>query len=361
MGFSKTSFLKRFLMSGLLSAVLFGSVLFTTPTAHADVWGAAYGATLLDQVITTIKTQLKAALLGTLKVAATEVINSKVGQMIGGTTAGNARFVTDWNEFLYKKPAAEVELYMNDFFSKVTLGKNAQANYVGIGDTVKNVEGNYAAYLTKNASLSLGIEYDALDLKYDFDEYAASPDEMFAQGNFLALDSFFQNPMNNPFGFGLVAEQVYQKELEKKVEQIKVESQSSGYIAPKDKKGTTIAPVATLEAMQKDAMNIGNNIIAAATEPGEFLAGVVGAMVNKTITNIIQRGVGQIQSTIKKEIRAYDAKIVTELNQLNKELGPAAKYLKNVSQRTDTQIKPYTKAPPGARTPDNGVYCGGSC
>ena len=156
MGFSKASFLKRFLMSGLLSAVLFGSVLFTTPTAHADVWGAAFGATLLDQVITTIKTQLKAALLGTLKVAATEVINSKVGQMIGGTTAGNARFVTDWNEFLYQKPAAEVELYMNDFFSKVTLGKNAQANYVGIGDTLKNVEVNDAAYLTKNASRSVG-------------------------------------------------------------------------------------------------------------------------------------------------------------------------------------------------------------
>lgn len=357
--FSRTFFLKRFLMSGLLAFVLFGSVLFTTSTAHADMWGAAFGATLFDQVITTIKTQLKAALLGTLKVAATEMINSKVGQMIGGSTAGNARFVTDWNEFLYEKPAQEVDLFMNDFFSKVTLGKNAKANYVGIGDVADSVGGNYAARLAQGAGVSLVASNDSL--KYTFDEFAASPEEMFQQGNFVALDAFFQFPMNNPIGFGLAAEQTYKKELEKKVEQLKVESQSSGYIAPKDKKGSTIAPVATLEAMQKDAMNIGNTMIAAATEPGEFLAGVVNAMLNKAITNIVQRGVGKVQASIKKEIRAYDAKVVKEINKADKKLGPAAKYLKDVNQRTDTKIKPYTKPPPGPIGTGANPDCGAAC
>lgn len=346
MRFSKILFLKRFLVSGFLASVLFGSVLFTTPTVQAGVWGESIAGTLLGSVIEIIKTQLKAALLGTLKVAATEIINSKVGQMIGGSTAGNARFVTDWNEFLYEKPAQEVDLYMNDFFSKVTVGKNSKANYVGIGDAAGGVDGNYAALLTNSAAQSLTSTTNSL--KYDFDECAASPEEMFQQGNFFALDCFIQNPMNNPIGFQIVAEQQYQTEYQRKLEQIKTEMNSSGFIAPKDAKGNTIAPLATLEGMQKDALNIGNNIIATATNPGEFLAGVVGAMLNKAITNIVQRGVGKIQASIKKEIQAYDKKIVKEINKADKKLGPAAKYLKETSQRTDTKIKPYTVPPPPA-------------
>lgn len=353
--FPHVSFYKRFLIGSFFAVVFFGNILVTTPVAQAGVWGESIAGVMLDNIINIIKTQLKGAILGTLKVAAIEIINSRVGQMVGGSTAGNALFVTDWNQFLYEKPAAEVDLYMNDFFSKLTVGKNSTTNYVGIGDATKNVNGGYATYLAETAKASTGSEVNEVYPTFNFDEYAASADEMFAKGNFLAMDAFFTNPVNNPIGFSLIAEQKQRTEYQKKLDKIKTEMNSSGYIAPKDAKGNTIAPLATLEGMQKDAMNIGNNLIAAATEPGEFLAGVVGAMVNKTITNIVQRGVGKIQASIKKEIRTFDKKVSKELQRADKKLGPAAKYLKDVSQRTDAKVKPYTKPPPAANcTVDQG-------
>lgn len=337
------------------------NIVVTTPSARADVWGAAIASTLLGQAIETIKTQLKAALLGTLKVAANEIINTRIAHLIGGTTAGNARFVTDWKEFLYTKPAKEVDFFMNDFFAQMVRGKDAAVNYVGVGDTVGNVGGNYPAYLVargKAATTTPEVDYG---LSYDLDEYAPSPEVLFSEGNWQALNALLTNPANNVFGVERVATQVFQQKLEEEREEAKVSVTSPGFIAPKDKDGKVIAPAATIEAMQKDALNIGNTMMAAATEPGEFLAGVMGAVINRTITNIIQNGVGKVQKNIQKEIKAVDAKINKKLTEFDKKLGPAAKYLKETSQRVDTKVKPYTKPPPAAKGTDNGVYCGGNC
>lgn len=361
--FSTTFSLRRMVTRGLFLFAIAFNVILMVPTAQAGVWGEPIAATLLGNVIETIKTQLKAALLGTLKVAAIEIVNSRVGQMIGGTTIGNTRFVTDWNQFLHGKPAEEVDIYMNDFFTRVTRGKDAAINYSGVGDTLDNVGGNYVAYLKARGKAATATTTDMeKELAYDFDEWgAATPGQMIADGNWMGFNAFVVNPMNNPQGFALVSAQVHQKKMQEKVEEVKVEAMSSGYIAPKDRNGKTIAPAAVLEGMQKDALNIGNTMMAAATEPGEFLAGVVGALVNKTITNIVQRGVGKVQTSIKKEIQAVDAKISKKVDEVNKKLGPAAKYLKDASQRVDTNIKPYTKPPPSPKGMGADPDCGAAC
>ena len=340
--------IKRWFTKTTLVVIIFFVIVGSASPAQAGVWGEAIAATLMDQIITTVKQQIQGAILGTLKVAATELINSKLGQMIGGSTAGNARFVTDWNQFLYEKPAQETQLFMNDFFSTVTKGKYAQTNYVGIGDMSGGISGNYPAYLVERSKQLLGDDQQAsvTPSTFDLDNYTSSPDEMIAGGDFRALGSFFTNPYNNTFGFSMESQRIYEQELQKNIEITKTKVISPGYIPPTDSSGKTIAPVETLKRMQGDAMNIGNQIIAAATNPGEFLAGVVGAMVNKTITNIIQRGVGKVQASIKKEISAFDKKVTKEVGRLDKQLGPAAKFLKTNSQRVDTKVKPYTVPPP---------------
>lgn len=358
------SFRKIFL-KGFFIGVLVFNVAIPTRFVHAELWGAAVGATLLNQTLLTIREQIMSAILGTLKVALIEILNSKVGQMIGGSSVGNSLIITNWEEYLYTQPAEQVTLYMNDWFSATTRGKYSSSNYVGVGDVASNVEGNYAAYLVRVADDAIIAKESAasddgirLGPAYDLDEYTASPGEMFKQGNWRAFNAFFSNPMNNPFGYTLSAEAAAQKKMAQIQRTLEIKSQSSGFKAP-EKDGQVIAPVATLEAMAADVQNIGNNMIAAATNPGEFLAGVVGALVNKTVTNLVQRGVGKVQANIKREIRNYDKKVTEEVNRLDKQLGPAARYLDNVSQRTDTKIKPYTTPPPRAR--DTGTYCGGGC
>lgn len=355
MVFSNRFFLKNLFLRGILTFIVAGGIFCTTPTAHAGVWGESIAGVMLDNIINIIKEQLKGAILGTLKVAATEIINSNVGHMVGGKSPGDALFVVDWDNFLYEKPAQQVNVFMDDFFSKVTVGKNAQANYTGVGDSGYSKTGNYASYLTETAKASTG---DDMVKSVDFDEYEVNPDAMFDNGNFMALDAFIKNPMNNPIGFVVVSEQIKEKTLLQQIEAVKTQLTSSGFIAPKDKNGNVIAPVATIQNMQKDAMNIGNTLIAAATNPGEFLAGVVNAVVSKAVTSMVQKGVGKIQARIKKEIQVFDKKVMKELSRADKKLGPAAKFLKETNQKTDTYIKPYTPPPPPPACPTDRVRGG---
>lgn len=348
--FLGTVFSKRFLMRTFFMFLLVFNMLIPTRFVQADVWGAAIAATLLDQVLTTIKSQIEGAILGTLKVAAITMLNSRVGQMIGGSSAGSAMVVSDWNQFLYQGPAEKVNLFMNDFFSTTTRGKYASANYVGVGDTQSDVNGSYVSYLVGSAQQSIG--FGNIDLQYNLDDFSPSPELMFQNGDWRGFNAFISNPMNNPWGFRNITQKVYGQKLEQERTQAKIEVTSPGFIAPKVD-GKTVAPVATIEGMVRDTQNIGNQLVAAAKNPGEFLSGVVGALINKTITNLVQRGVGKIQANIKREIGNFDKKVAAKLNKLDKQLGPAAKYLKTASQRVDTSVKPYTSPPPAA-----GSYCG---
>ena len=97
-------------------------------------------------MIEQIERQIEGALLGALKGAAVQALNYKVGQLVGGSSAGEALFITDFNDFLYQGPAKRTELYMNDFFTLTTRGKDLRSNYIGAGDS-GGIGGNYTSYL----------------------------------------------------------------------------------------------------------------------------------------------------------------------------------------------------------------------
>ncbi len=352
--FSKRSFFRT-----LFLLVFVSQVVFLTPAAHAGVWGESIAATILDQALTTIKDQIQGAILGTLKVTAIEMLNSRVAQLIGGSSAGDALFITDWYDFLYETPAQKTRLFMNDFFTLSTRGKYASANYVGIGDVANGVSGNYPAYLVARAQKA--IDLNVIDQKtgslmvYDLDQYADNPDQLFQEGDWRGFNAFISNPMNNPYGFQMVSEARYAQQLALNQQISETKAQSSGFIG-QEKNGITVTPAAVIQGMTVDVQNIGNNLIAAAENPGEFLSGVVGAMVNRTVSSLVQRGVGQVQANIQREIRNVDNKVVGALNNATQALGPAARFTSEVSQRTDVYVKPYTVPPPPAKEPGDGGY-----
>ena len=347
-------------MSTFFVFALVANMFFFVPQAKA-CWGCAIAAELLGQALDTIKRQLEGALLGTLKVTANAVLSSQVSQMIGGNSVREALIVTDWNDFIYKQPAAEVNLYMNDFLTQSTRGTHSSNNYVEAEGIARSVGGNYPAYLVDTTKQALGMSEGSEmgGLAYDLDQYCESPDVIFNTGNFMCLSSFMSNPGNNPYGFTMVAAAVKARKMDEKIEEAKTKAQSSGFVGKTDKNGRTITPAATVEAMLSDVQNIGNTMIASATNPGEFLTGVVSAVVNKAVTGIVQKGVGKIQASIQKEVNQLSRQARATLNGINKDLGPAAKFTKEWSQKTDIYAKPYTQPPPTAR--DSGVNCGGAC
>jgi hypothetical protein len=333
-----------------LSVLIVLSMLFvfSPQPARADFWGSAELAAFMKEMMETIQRQIEGALLGTLKMAAIQMLNSKVGQLVGGVAGGQPLFITDFNEFLYQNPTQKANLYMNDFFSLTTRGKGSSANYLSAGGT-SSLSGNYPAQLRAIAE-SVTTKGDGI-VGYDLEEYAPSPDEMFASGNFRGLNAFFSNPANNAFGYTLQAQKVYQNQLDQERQVAAMKALSSGFI-PSEKNGIVMAPASTIEAAITNVQDMGNQMIAAAENPGEILSGAISAMANKLISNMIQKGIGEVQSKITKSINNVDNKVYGAINEQTNKFGPAVQYMGNVNKNLDVIIKTNTPPPPQAIPPD---------
>src|SRR3989338_3968845 len=255
----------------LLMIFVSGMFFMMPQTAHADAWGANMAAAIMKQTMEQIARQIEGALLGSLKMAAVQMLNNQVGQLIGGGAGGQARFITSFDDFLYRRPQQRTDLYMNSFFTLTTRGKGAQANYIGIGD-MGGIGGSYASYLQsvgKQAIVGKGT-IGTLNLE----EYTASPQAMFAEGDFRAFNAFFSNPYNNPYGYSLKAEEA-------------------------------------------------NQIIAAASNPGELASGVIAAMANKVVSGLVTTGIGQVQANFQRQIGGVNRQVGSALKQATGILGPA--------------------------------------
>lgn len=343
--FSPIKSTKKFIAIGVIAVVFSANFLFLAPPAHAQYWGATnIFADLMMNVVQNIQYQIQGALLGTLKMAAIQMLNSKVGQLVGGVAGSKPLFITDYNEYLFQTPKQRADLYMNDFFSITTRGTGSSANYISAGGN-NGLSGNYASNLitsARNATSGGGMAV------YNLNEYASSPDEMFARGDFRGLNAFFSNPANNTFGYTLEAQMFYQQQLDNEMKVAAMKAIAAGGYLPAEKGGVVTAPAATIEAAVNNVQDLGNKMIAAATNPGELLAGAVSAVANKLVSNMIQKGVGQVQSNITKAISNVDNKIYGKVLEVNKTVSPAVNYMGNVNQNLNVIMKPNTPPPPPA-------------
>lgn len=336
-------------LQGFFAVVLFVNMFSFTPRAHASAWGMVnVFSDLMMNAVETIQRQIEGAILGTLKVAAIEMLNNKVGQLIGGGSAGKALFITDWDAFLYQTPQQEAQLYMNDFFSLTTRGKASSANYIGIGGGSNRViSGNYSTLLVNSAKANIAMKTSGADspaYQYTLDEYGGI--EGVAQGDMRAFNALISSPANNAFGYVLMAEGAYDSYEYEQREIAKIKAQSSGFLGA-EKDGITQTPAGVVEAITTDVSTLGNKMIASATNPGEFLSGVVGAMVNKMVTRLVQTGVGAVQANIQREVRNINSQTTQALNEASREFGPAAQFSRELNQRTGG-VNVQTPAPPAA-------------
>lgn len=323
--------------------VLFTFVSFFGFTHDAKAyWGEAIFAMLSDNVFDSISRQIEGAMLGSLKVAAIKALNSQISQLAGGGSGGQPVFVTDWNKFLNTTPQQQANLYIKNFFQSTTRGKSSIANYSGIGQTGGSVTGNYAGYLVSQAEKSIQNTSPV----YDLDQYG-NPNTMWSEGDFRSVSAFFK-PANNPFGYTLMAENAYATELERQKEIAKTQAQSSGFIGVQ-KNGITVTPAGSVQAMVTDVQTLGNKMLAAATNPGEFMSGVVMSVVNTTVNQVVQRGVGEVQSSIQREVGNVNNQINNSITSANATSGPAANFGSILNQRTSVDVNLNTPPPPNAR------------
>ncbi|NCU41942.1 MAG: hypothetical protein EOM19_04455 [Candidatus Moranbacteria bacterium] len=333
--------------------------------AKADVWGAAYGAAIAKRAMDTAYEEMQAAILGTLKVTAYELLHTQVGQLIGGTSVKESFIISDWEDFIVRQPMDRSVVYMNDFFSASFQAKNS-CDYIPLmsssaGDPFQDSlttscaslqEGvrfvqNFPSYLEEYARATIGGEISkGVDKvqEYTLDQFCSDPSEMFASGNWKCWDAYFSNDFNNPYGYSLLAEKKYYTEIEKNREIARLQSTAyQGYKPQTTGDGLyVITPGSLIKDIQSSVTDLGNKIIAAANSPSEFFSALITSFVTSFIQQTVRNGVGEIQQHIQTEIREADKKMSTEVNRVVEEVGLRARYMP-LYQSDNQEWKDYYK------------------
>ena len=332
--------------------------------AQADVWGAAYGAAIAKRAMDTAYEEMQAAILGTLKVTAYELLHTQVGQLIGGASVKESLIISDWEDFIVRKPMDKSVVYMNDFFSSSFQAKNS-CDYVPLAASSRDPfsdslvtscatlqEGvrfvqSYPSYLEEYARTTIGGEVSkGIDKvqEYTLDQFCSDPSEMFSSGNWKCWDAYFSNDFNNPYGYSLIAEKKYYAEVEKNREIARLQSMAyQGYKPQTTADGLyVITPGSLIKDIQSSVTDLGNKIIAAANSPSEFFSALITSFVTSFIQQTIRNGVGEIQQHIQTEIREADKKMSTEVNRVVEEVGLRARYMP-LYQSDSQEWKDYYK------------------
>jgi hypothetical protein len=252
----------------------------------------------LDTVLKTIKEAILRAAIAALKEKAAEMINQTVGNAISQGNGSGAMFVTNWEDFLINEPREKTDLYMNDFFSSLTKGRGSSdySSLLGFSDSVSGNQ-KVAGASTMREGVVKGIEARA----YTVDASTSSCPEtdfssMFSGDTWTSTSSFFAIDTCNKLGTNNLAKGEYLSELFKQEKIAEVQGiAGQGY---KDAKSgnTVITPGSTIGAIQAQAQDVGNKIVASANSIPEVITSLVTRMAMKTI----QQGIGQAGSSAGK-------------------------------------------------------------
>lgn len=311
-------------------AVVFSFSVLVSPRAYA--WGDGIPGAILKQTLETIQSQIEGILLSSLKSTAMTLLNTRVAGLVGGTSAGTSKVISDWKQYLYQEPEERVLLAMDNFYSTTLRGRSSSSGYYTASGSR-----SYESYLAKRTREVLDANFaDPVNLS----EVNSDPIGALNDSGDIGLFSRMMSSQNDPFIYALRAQKYEMALREQYRREAEVQAAAySGYRGVRDNDGNVILPGSTIAQMVADTENIGNNIIAAAKNPGELIGGVISGLANRMVTNLVQKGVGQVQASIQREIRNVDNQIMGQVTTVNRTLGQGAKYTTEIRQRTDLNLK----------------------
>lgn len=308
------------------------------PQAQADYWGAAQAAAVAKQVMEKVARQVEGVLNASLKAAAVEVINRQISDLVGGSTKGPL-FITNWEDFIHRTARQQASVVMNDFLLQTTRGKYSMANYVGVGD-VNSVARSYLGNIIQQARLAT-VEPPAPPT-YDLDAAVPSPEAIFKDGDWRGLNAMFANPANNEYGLTLMARRFYEGEVSKNIDLLTAEAIANKGFASVRKDDAVITPGSTIADVVSSAKTLPDRIIAATGNPSEFLGGVIISAMNRTMTSLINQGIGKVQSKISREAGAVGGATGRYVADQFMRNGAGAAVSDTVKQEAAIKIRSYT-------------------
>jgi hypothetical protein len=334
--------------------------------AQASAWGVNEANNWVIKQYGTIEAQVKAIIFSAAKKAVTKVLNT---QIIASISVGpdGVRFITNWQSYLSTDPQSKAEAYMNTFFNSTTGGKSSSLNYAPAGgaglesgfdsdgNTLQKAGGevqaalspakrswlaregivatahaapeagdwtitpgetqcvsgsclygggeSYEKYLVaagKNATVNQTAPVS------DLGNYCANgPSSAFAQGDWRCWSSFFSNPMNNPMGYALKSQEVYQSELAKQQMLAYAQSQAyDGYKASVGSDGVSVTtPGITIGRVVEAASNLSIDNLANAKEIQELVVDMATSVIDQAVNGLVDYAQTAVEGTIDQGLR----------------------------------------------------------
>lgn len=300
----------------IIVALLLSAIIIFVPleSVRADAWGANYSAAILKQTMERIDIEIHGAIMGALKQAAVQTINSSVSAMISGGGTSGSLIINDPYKFIFTDTDREARLSVKSFLDSSLRGRGSGLNYVPAGMD-EGILGNYYANLYRSASKVIepgGASRINLDCCSD-------PSDPFAKGNWCCFNSLFSgNPMANPLGAQLVTEGMLISEKEQREKLAMSRYQTGGGFRDVIKNGQVITPGSAIASMQAGVQDLGNKIIASAQNIPE----VITAIVTRIATNAIRQGIGNAQRNVQKEINNVTSGVRRDVNEAVQQSGP---------------------------------------
>ena len=248
---------------------------------------------------------IKSLLVGTMKQQAVNMLNSQIDNLAGQGNDGQPVFITDWEDYLINEPMDQTNIYMQDYVSQMTRGKNTYSGYSTEGFTGPS---NYSADLSQSVK-PLSRE-DVPQITYEGD-----PSQMLDSGNLKNMELYLSG-VNNPWAFDIAVQSKQQQVFENK----KFEAQSKG-LANEGFPGTETSPGILIKETMANAQKIPNDILASASSIPEVISSLVSQMISRSIT----QGFSSVQRSISKD-SSSQSRYNSSVNSAIEEDGPGARF-----------------------------------
>lgn len=300
------------------------ALVFMPIQAHkaGALWGE-FPAQILANVLTQIREMIMGIIMGMMKQMATQMLNREMGNMIGGSSSQNAKFITDWKDYMFTQPQQKANQFMNDYLSQVTRGRGSYSGYMSTSEGFGNGAfmqgmggGNFIQSMVEGAKRQTTEQVEAAIT------YVGNPAQnLFAGGNFNNLNLYLSG-INNPWAFNINAQQKYQEQLTKQQEIAKTMGMSyQGFIGTMS--GNMITnPGSLIKENMANVQDLGNKVLANAKSIPE----VITSIVQQIITKAIQNGIGNAQRNVQREIQNVQNQATQQINSQVQQYGPGALY-----------------------------------
>ena len=285
-------------------------------TKEAHAWDAL-PANIAKQFMEEIEKIIRGMILNLLKQAAIKSINQQMGSIVAGDSSSGALYISDWEDYLVKKPTESATNYLNDTLSQVTSGKGFTSSYQseGFSEGQQSYYGKLVETAKEKNDESLIPEIT----------YVGNPENMMTEGEPTYNFSSFLSGVNNPWAFDEYANSVYEKK--KKEEQLQATSKAIAYqgfigTGESDGKGIITSPGILTKESMATAQGMGMMSITSATNPEEVVVAVVSQMISK----MLSQGIGNAKRAVQKETNDVTNKVTSEMNKAIEKNGPGALY-----------------------------------